>query len=358
MPQPSLARNFFDTILNAADPVTAIRALIHTDPARTTPETDWLEFKTEHDDPRQRDKRIKEQWSEALGGFANNQGGVLVWGIEARKTKIGASQIDAACGEKPITDPHSVTSRLVELKRGATDPPLANVEVKGYELPDKPGSGFVLCYVPERPFKPYRSEQAGPHYYLRAGDNFVVMSRSVLEAMFYPRSKAYLWLSVTVRWDAVAESRAEFLATVRIHNDGTGSAKDAVLRVTVESYEGNEEMPYRAIPGKQWTSSDPVEDFVPFYCGVPIHPDEMMQACTIKWNTALVAGPEPQPSFDHVEIKFSILAENIRLGGMDDIVITPESFHPGPEMHEHARKLGIPLDSISNWTLFEVYPGE
>jgi hypothetical protein len=147
VPTPSLARDFFDRIVNSADPVGAIQGLISTDPAKTTAETDWLDFKTEDPDPKRRETQIKKTWSEALAGFANNHGGLLVWGIEAKKTKIGGIEMDAACGEKPMTDPLALRSRLVELQRGATDPPLGNVEVKAYEIPSSPGKGFVVCYM-------------------------------------------------------------------------------------------------------------------------------------------------------------------------------------------------------------------
>src|SRR5262245_4101274 len=111
MPPPSLARDFFDGIVNSTDPVAAIQGLVSPDPAKTKAETDWLDFKTEDPDPRRRDTQIKKTWSEALSGFANNQGGVLVWGIEAKKTNIGGVEIDAACGEKPMTDPLTLRSR-------------------------------------------------------------------------------------------------------------------------------------------------------------------------------------------------------------------------------------------------------
>ncbi|HJT76274.1 MAG TPA: RNA-binding domain-containing protein, partial [Gemmataceae bacterium] len=81
-PSPSLARGFFEQITQSRDPVAAVRDLINSSPP--TAETDWLDFKTEHLDPKQRDRKTRETWSEALGGFANNQGGVLIWGVDAR----------------------------------------------------------------------------------------------------------------------------------------------------------------------------------------------------------------------------------------------------------------------------------
>jgi predicted HTH transcriptional regulator len=103
MSAPSIARDFFDRIVNATDPIATIRALVNT--VAPVFETDWLEFKTEHQDPKQRDRKGGQTWSESLGAFANNQGGVLVWGIDARKTQVGGASIGAAIAHKPVENP-------------------------------------------------------------------------------------------------------------------------------------------------------------------------------------------------------------------------------------------------------------
>jgi hypothetical protein len=240
MPLPSLARDFFDRIVNATDPVAAIRKLI--DLEAPTFETDWLDFKGEPDNPmrpnpKQRDGKVRELWSEALGGFANNQGGVLIWGIDARKTETPRGEIDAAIADKPVSNPIALKSRLIELQRGATDPPLANVLVEGYEIPGSAGDGYVICCVPEGPFKPYRSEQAGQQYYLRAGDSTKPMSRAVLAAMFYPRTRPIFRVGADLSWvlpdetydDRTAQTRMDM--TIWLQNVGTATAKNLLIRL-------------------------------------------------------------------------------------------------------------------------------
>jgi hypothetical protein len=142
---PSLARQFYDRITTSADPVAAIRGLIN--PADPTFETDWLDFKGEHDDPKYRDASHKATWFEALSEFSNNQGGVLVWGVDARKTKNGDVEIDAASEVRPVLNPLGLKSRLIELQRGATDPRTANVEIEAYDWPMSRGRAwsFVTC---------------------------------------------------------------------------------------------------------------------------------------------------------------------------------------------------------------------
>lgn len=70
----SAARQFFDDVFTQEDPFAYLAAFVGSDPP--TFETEWLDFKG-HDegDP----LRI---WSEAVSGFANTAGGVLVWGLD------------------------------------------------------------------------------------------------------------------------------------------------------------------------------------------------------------------------------------------------------------------------------------
>jgi hypothetical protein len=314
MPPPSLAREFFDSIVQAPDPVAVIRGLVNANPPPT--ETDWLDFKAEHPDPRQREKKVRETWSEALGGFANNQGGVLVWGLDARKTKVGGVEIDAVCGERPVEAPQAFRSRLVELQRGATDPPLANVDVVAYEPTDTPGKGFVVCYVPEGPFKPYRSEQAGRQWYIRAGDNTVVMSRSVLQAMFYPRSKAVFRALASLSWElphrGATEGRyiARLTCSLDLVNEGTATARDVVVLVTPpvkDIFASLHSMPYAAWHLRRW------HDETEFQALRPMHRHRLTPLFEVSWEVEararmpdhLVVPHCPSPSF-----RLAIFCEN------------------------------------------------
>jgi hypothetical protein len=85
--QPSLARALFEEITQAADPAGQIRAWVGSAPP--TFETEYLDFKCEPVE----DADLKRTWSRTVAGFANTEGGVVVWGIDARKDK--ANHIDA-----------------------------------------------------------------------------------------------------------------------------------------------------------------------------------------------------------------------------------------------------------------------
>jgi hypothetical protein len=223
--RPSLATSFFEEILSAPDRISFIRALYA--PSNPTFETDWLEFKT---DPGW--EHLTEMWREALSGFANNQGGVLIWGIEARKDP--ATGIDVACGEKPVKDPLAFKSRLIELQRQGTDPPLGNVLVEHCALPGKPTRGFVVCLIPEGPFKPYGAEiKDRPQYYIRTGDSFWIAGPAILRTLFYPERRAAFEIEAHLSYElsdgAAGRASALFHCAMLITNRGSVTARDAYV---------------------------------------------------------------------------------------------------------------------------------
>ena len=104
--KPSHALEFFKKV-NVGG-ITFLKGLIGSDPPSF--ETDWLDFKGAE---QLKDKDVKKIWSEALAGFANTEGGVLVWGIDARPDPI--TKIDCASGLSLVKKPATFVSRLKEL---------------------------------------------------------------------------------------------------------------------------------------------------------------------------------------------------------------------------------------------------
>ncbi|MEI8234255.1 MAG: ATP-binding protein [Verrucomicrobiota bacterium] len=174
----STARNYFEKF-TGLDAAAVLQGLPFTTPK--TFENEWLDFKSG------KPNALDKIWSRALGGFANNEGGVIVWGIDARKDE--ETGIDAAHSIIPVPNLEKFVSDLTESFRFATDPPLAKVEIKS--IPLSPGSkeGFVVCYIPEGKTKPYRSEKDGKSYLMRLGDSQQELTVSMLRQLFYPRTE-------------------------------------------------------------------------------------------------------------------------------------------------------------------------
>src|SRR5690349_3995997 len=140
-PPLSNARALFEHIQAQEDPFAFIAEFADTARAEPFFEEEWLDFKGEPAS----EKDAKHIWSKALSGFANITDGLLIWGVDARKTK--PRNIDAACGLRLISDPHAFTSQLRAWVRDATNPPVMGVEYQAHPGPD--GDGFVVCLVPQ-----------------------------------------------------------------------------------------------------------------------------------------------------------------------------------------------------------------
>lgn len=215
--KPSHALEFFKKV--NVDGITFVKGLIGSDPPSF--ETDWLDFKGGE---QLKDKDVKKIWSEALTGFANTEGGVLVWGIDARPDPI--TKIDCASGLSLVKKPATFVSRLKELHSQSTDPPIPGVDY--WFAPDDGADdcGFVVSYVPESKFKPHRAEAAGRNYYIRAGDSFHIPSVSLLRNLFFPEYHSHLWPELKASYNNDTVFIDGYL-----YNSGIATAKNVVLSV-------------------------------------------------------------------------------------------------------------------------------
>jgi len=174
----SIAQNYFEKF-TGPDAATVLSGIIHTNPK--TFEDNWLDFKSGFTKP----EDLESIWSKVLGAMANAGGGVVVWGIGARKH--GKPPVDAAHSLELVPDVNYLTSRLIEICHFATDPPLAGIQVR--PIPKAKGSneGFVVCLVPEGRAKPYESLKAEKPFYLRMGDESRKPPLPILRQLFYPK---------------------------------------------------------------------------------------------------------------------------------------------------------------------------
>jgi len=223
MGEVSRASQFFNDIVSASDQIAFLHRLTTSVPP--TCETEFLDFKQEP----QSDDELKRIWYPALSGFSNTAGGVIIWGIQARKDSGG---VDAAHKITHVANPSTFRTRLVELHRDATDPPVQGVEIQEWVDASAHCKGFVVCLVPEGGFKPYRAEIRGhEQYYIRVGDSFRVPNRALLRSLFYPQIRSALKVEASLEWvlteSGSRQDQAAFRCDLRIQNVGPATAKDA-----------------------------------------------------------------------------------------------------------------------------------
>lgn len=188
----------------------------------------------------------KHNYGKALSGFANSDGGLIVWGVQAAKG-ASADAPDVAQGVQPLSDPNGFVSHLNNLIPTITKPAVPGV--RNVVVRQKPGgnAGYVVTYVPVGLNLPYRLEGNVHRYYKRAGGSFVEMEpyeiRDVIFRFRYPK------VEVQISYSYV-EMRQDFhlyRLKVRLHNHGPTTLKDYlfVVRLPAKLYAGGQNIDER-----------------------------------------------------------------------------------------------------------------
>jgi hypothetical protein len=185
---------------------------------------------------------------------------------------------------KPIPNPDAFKSLLIELQRGATDPPLGDVKIETWE--SSPGDGFIVCLVPPGPFKPYRAEVSGKkQFIMRSLDMFYVPSVAVIRALFYPHAQAVFQVQAILTWTLGLESepgwdKARIKCFIYIHNQGTVTARDAyiIFQTNLQDLDQPDDTP-------DWLVREVSSNRMRFEARRSIHPDVTVRLPCLKWQT-------------------------------------------------------------------------
>jgi hypothetical protein len=171
--------------------------------------------------------------AEVLSGFANSDGGICIWGVDARKNDEG---LDVANTIEPIADVLAALGKLNEFTPSAVNPLVDGVQHKAIVTEGR--AGVAVTLVPASDAGPHMAKQGEDRYFKRSGGSFVKMEHFDIEDMFGRRAKPQLGLSYEVRraggrTDA-AGTHLQYLATISIRNSGRGAAIGPFLQLRPE----------------------------------------------------------------------------------------------------------------------------
>ncbi len=170
-------------------------------------------------------KSDKQSFAKAVSGFANSDGGLIVWGIDARKS----GGIDAACDLCPVLSPDKFRSRLEQLTGESTSPRVDGIRHKTIREHDGK-NGYVVTLVPVSDFPPHMAKLGENKYYKRSGESFYSMEHFDLEDMFGRRARPQLQIVFELISQDV--ERTDILLGIR--NCGKGLARFPCLEVTIK----------------------------------------------------------------------------------------------------------------------------
>jgi hypothetical protein len=139
-------------------------------------------------------KKDRETLGPALSALANSAGGLLIWGIQAKRDADG---VDAAQTKVPIPQLARFRSDVVRAVGELLMPRHDGIEVEAIDDPATAGAGYLAIWVDRSDRRPHRSEAAGDkRYYRRAGDSSFVMEHYDIEDAFNRTAPTELKLAV------------------------------------------------------------------------------------------------------------------------------------------------------------------
>ena len=119
--------------------------------------------------------------AQALSGFSNTMGGVLIWGIST--TKHAHTNLDILSQLEPVGNCRSLLQQIVVASSTLAYPAVVGCETKALHPTPGATKGIVVTYVPKSSGDPVQS-LADKRFYLRSGDDFVEMPYDILKKMF------------------------------------------------------------------------------------------------------------------------------------------------------------------------------
>lgn len=264
-----------------------------------------LDFKA----PRGKDD-AKKPLARALSGFANADGGVIVWGVDAKHRY--AREL------KPISDVKGFRAELEDLTGQAVNPVVDGVLHKEIEMSPGANEGYVKTLVPASDSTPHMAKLGEDRYYKRNGSSFLRMEHFDLEDMFGWRPRPKLDLHLDLRRGSGVVSGgtryAECRVIMEIANTGRryAGAPYLVVRVNKE-YQG---VVWGGVPGdaicntaRTRRAGPPIPGEFRFAGGpdLIIHPEGSLEVAEVKRSMR-----EGEADLPDLRVEFTIWALDMR----------------------------------------------
>lgn len=165
----------------------------------------------------------------AVSGFANSEGGVIVWGVECAKDWAHG---DVASAIISINNPNRFVSWLEGAISGCTVPPVSGV--RSVAIVADSGTGVVATFVPKSSHAPHQLAGEGK-YVIRAGSDFVPAPHGVVAGLFGRPPHPILYPNFIVSPATLNSGRVYASATIVLVNDGQVVAEDLFLSLLFPS---------------------------------------------------------------------------------------------------------------------------
>jgi hypothetical protein len=179
-----------------------------------------LEFKTKHNPTTANlHKDDKKNFCKVLSGFANSDGGILIWGIKTNYRDESAIEL------KPISNIDDFIRKLKSYIISATEPIVDNILIEKIKKKGSTKDGYLKCFVPLSYKVPHRSS-FDHEYYKRSIEGFYAIQHFDLEYMFGRRQRPELKIATEISSDKKSNDKNEkYTLNLSFLNEGRAIAK-------------------------------------------------------------------------------------------------------------------------------------
>lgn len=294
-------RKLYDELLLAGE--SGIQDLV----TQRRQETVDLEFKEKSDCSKgEFDNDDARNLGKELSAFSNSMGGLLVWGVRAKK--VASGELDCASSAVPIRDIERFKSEAIRRSAAALMPRHDGIFIESISSATAQGAGYLLVLVERSERRPHRSEVSGDkHYWKRSGDSAMMMEHYDVEDAFKRMTVAGLRVTHDIHaGGSVRNSNSAYyniMIAIELDNYSEVSARHPYLIVeninsTLQIHE-QEQMIFTRSRGTE----------VMFYTGADniIHPGLSLKMTTLRFHIPMrLTEHFPQssqgfPSWEHVK---------------------------------------------------------
>ena len=284
-----------------------------------------LDFKTLEKSTAPMTKQDRKNLAEALSGFANSDGGIIIWGIDARP--YTPSDPDTAKDFRPVDNLSLFLSEVQRDTAHVVSPGIIGVE--HFPISDSPNknSGYVVTFVPKGEGEPHMARAKDQHrFYYRSGTSFLPMEPFMVADRYGRRPQPKLEIAWRVEGASSGGNMLGLRIVIGIENSGLGIAlypaivihETPELKLSMYGLDGNRRT---GLPERLRTPNTPHKERRMFAGGSDnaIHPGSILEVTCMERLY-----PKEVQNLADITVKYELYCEGFSANGEEVIPLFQE----------------------------------